>query len=141
MARASCLVCLVSTVSGHCKNALGRGSASSRHITKLKQSTFLFDIYESTSIIEIIAYTVSIIEIVVYSILIIDIIVYSTSIIDVIIWYLRLICIGEVTVAVLSLGNLRQIGKFLPVVVSPKVARSTGTVIVEFIMPKKTFQM
>jgi hypothetical protein len=37
----ACLVCLVSTVSGHCKNALGRGIASSEHKTKLEQSTFL----------------------------------------------------------------------------------------------------
>jgi len=36
------LVCLVSTVSGRHKNALGKGSASSWHITKLRQSTFLF---------------------------------------------------------------------------------------------------
>ncbi len=41
MACTACLVCLVSTVSGRPKNALGRGSASSGHITKLKQSTFL----------------------------------------------------------------------------------------------------
>jgi hypothetical protein len=33
MACTACLVCLVSTVSGHCKNAHGRGSASSGHIT------------------------------------------------------------------------------------------------------------
>jgi hypothetical protein len=39
MARTACFVCLVSTVSGHLKNALGRGSASSWHITR--QSTFL----------------------------------------------------------------------------------------------------
>ncbi len=37
----ACLVCLVSTVSGCCKNAHGRGSASSSHKTKLEQSTFL----------------------------------------------------------------------------------------------------
>ncbi len=42
MAHTACLVCLVSTVSGPCKNALGRGSASIRHITKLEQSTFLY---------------------------------------------------------------------------------------------------
>ncbi len=41
MARIACLVCLVSTVSGLHKNALGRGSTSSGHITKLEQSTFL----------------------------------------------------------------------------------------------------
>jgi len=34
-------VCLVSTVSGLCKNTHGRASASSKHITKLEQSTFL----------------------------------------------------------------------------------------------------
>jgi len=37
----TCLVCLDSTVSGCCKNALVRVSASSGHITKLEQSTFL----------------------------------------------------------------------------------------------------
>jgi len=37
----ACLVCLVSTVSGCHKNAIGRGSATSQHITKLEQSTFL----------------------------------------------------------------------------------------------------
>jgi hypothetical protein len=42
MAHTTCLVCLVSTVSGCHKNALGRGSTSSRHITKLEQS---LDIY------------------------------------------------------------------------------------------------
>jgi hypothetical protein len=41
MARTACFVCLVSTVSGHLKNALGRGSASSWHITRLEKSTFL----------------------------------------------------------------------------------------------------
>jgi hypothetical protein len=41
MARTACLVCLVITVNGHCKNALGRGSTSNRHI-KLEQSTFLW---------------------------------------------------------------------------------------------------
>ncbi len=41
MAHSACLVCLVSTVSGCCKNTLGRASASSRHITKREQSTFL----------------------------------------------------------------------------------------------------
>ncbi len=41
MASTECLVCLVNTVGGHCKNALGRGSASSGLITKLEQSTFL----------------------------------------------------------------------------------------------------
>ena len=39
MAHTACFVCLVSTVSGHLKNALGRGSASSWHTTR--QSTFL----------------------------------------------------------------------------------------------------
>jgi hypothetical protein len=32
---------MLSTVSGHNKNALGRGSNSNRHITNLEQSTFL----------------------------------------------------------------------------------------------------
>ncbi len=41
MPHTACLVCLVSTVSGLHKNALGRGRASSKHITKLEQSTFL----------------------------------------------------------------------------------------------------
>jgi hypothetical protein len=41
MTHTACLVCLVCTVSGCCKNPLGRGSASSRQITKLEQSTFL----------------------------------------------------------------------------------------------------
>jgi len=41
MACTVCFVCLVITVSGHWKNALGKGSTSSGHITKLEQSTFL----------------------------------------------------------------------------------------------------
>jgi hypothetical protein len=41
MMHTACLVCMVSTVSGCRKNALGRPSAKSRHITKLEQSTFL----------------------------------------------------------------------------------------------------
>ncbi len=41
MAHTACRVCLVSTVSGCHKNVLGKGSASSQHITKLKQPTFL----------------------------------------------------------------------------------------------------
>jgi hypothetical protein len=41
MLHIACLACLVITVSGRHNNALGRGSASSRHITKLEQSTFL----------------------------------------------------------------------------------------------------
>jgi hypothetical protein len=41
MARTTCLVCLVSTVSDWYKRTLGRGSASSGHITKLEQYTFL----------------------------------------------------------------------------------------------------
>ncbi len=41
MASTTCLVFLVSTVCGWCKNAIGRGSVSSGHITKLEQSTFL----------------------------------------------------------------------------------------------------
>ncbi len=45
MAHTACLVCLVSTVSGCCKNALGRGSASSRNIVKLEQPRFYLDIY------------------------------------------------------------------------------------------------
>ncbi len=41
MACTARLVCLVSTVRGCCKHTLGRASASSRHRTKLEQSTFL----------------------------------------------------------------------------------------------------
>ncbi len=41
MAHTACLACLVSTVSACCKNALGTPSASSKHITKLEQSTLL----------------------------------------------------------------------------------------------------
>jgi hypothetical protein len=36
-----CSFCLVNTVSGNCKNTLGRPSASREHITKLEQYTFL----------------------------------------------------------------------------------------------------
>jgi hypothetical protein len=42
MARTACLICMVSTVGGCCKNTLGKGSTSSRHITKLEQSTFSY---------------------------------------------------------------------------------------------------
>jgi hypothetical protein len=42
MAHTTCLVFLVSTVSGCRKNAVGRGSVSSRHITKLEQSIFYY---------------------------------------------------------------------------------------------------
>ncbi len=45
MAQTACLVCPVSTVCGHHKNAFGKGSNSSRHITKLEKSTFSLDIY------------------------------------------------------------------------------------------------
>jgi len=45
MACTPCLVCLISTVSGCCKNALGRGSTSSGHITNLSNLLFS-DIYE-----------------------------------------------------------------------------------------------
>ena len=41
MLHTACLVCLISTVSGCRKNAIGRGSSSSGHIKKLEQSTFL----------------------------------------------------------------------------------------------------
>jgi hypothetical protein len=41
MAHTACLVCLVSSVSGHHKDALGRGSISSGQITKFQQSTLL----------------------------------------------------------------------------------------------------
>jgi hypothetical protein len=41
MAYTTYLVGLVSTVSNHCKNELGRDSASSRHIIKLELFTFL----------------------------------------------------------------------------------------------------
>jgi len=36
---------LVSTVNGCHKNALGRGSTSSRHMAKLEQATFFLDVY------------------------------------------------------------------------------------------------
>jgi hypothetical protein len=45
MACTACLVHLVGTVSGRSKNALGKGSTSSGHITKLEQSRFSLDIY------------------------------------------------------------------------------------------------
>ncbi len=45
MAHTACLVCMVSTVSGHCKNALRKGSVGGQRITKLEQSTFL-DIHD-----------------------------------------------------------------------------------------------
>jgi hypothetical protein len=41
MACTTCLVYLVSTVSGRCKNTLGGASTSNGHITKLAHSTFL----------------------------------------------------------------------------------------------------
>jgi hypothetical protein len=41
MACTACLICLASTISGCHKNAIVRGSASSRQITKPEQSTFL----------------------------------------------------------------------------------------------------
>jgi hypothetical protein len=44
MAFTACLVCLVRTVSGPRKNALGRGSTSSEHITKLEQSRFSLEV-------------------------------------------------------------------------------------------------
>ncbi len=50
MAHTACLVCLVIAVSGRSKNALGRGSASSGHITNLEQSRFSFDIYVAISL-------------------------------------------------------------------------------------------
>jgi len=40
MARIACLVCLVSTVGDHSKYALGRGSATSGHTTRLEQFIF-----------------------------------------------------------------------------------------------------
>ncbi len=53
MERTTCLVCLVSTVSGRCKNALDRGTSSDGHITKLEQSTFsdVYGKYNATYII------------------------------------------------------------------------------------------
>jgi len=45
MARTASLVSLVSTVSDHCKNASGEGSASSQHITN-KAIYFSLDIYD-----------------------------------------------------------------------------------------------
>jgi hypothetical protein len=41
MAHTACLVCLDNAVSCCRKNALGRASAGSWHITELEQSTFL----------------------------------------------------------------------------------------------------
>jgi hypothetical protein len=55
MAHSACLVCLVSTVSCHRKNALGKGSCSSGHMTKLEQSTYL--LISMKLIIEIIIHT------------------------------------------------------------------------------------
>jgi hypothetical protein len=49
MARYACLVSSVSGRSKKAKNALGRGSASSRHIMKLEQSRFSLDIYDFIS--------------------------------------------------------------------------------------------
>jgi hypothetical protein len=51
MAHGACLVCLVSTVSGRCKNTLGRASASSRRITKLEQFTFLRYLWSLCSVV------------------------------------------------------------------------------------------
>ncbi len=48
MACTACLVCLVSTVRGRCKNHLGRASASSGHNTNLEQSTFLRNLWEAS---------------------------------------------------------------------------------------------
>jgi hypothetical protein len=47
MARTTCLVCLISTVSGHSKRKEKnqKCGASSRRITNLKQSILSFDIY------------------------------------------------------------------------------------------------
>ncbi len=42
MAPTTCIVRLVSTVSDCHKNALGRGSISSGHVTKLEKATFLY---------------------------------------------------------------------------------------------------
>jgi hypothetical protein len=49
-ARIACLVCLVCTLSGHCKNTLGRASASGGLLTKLEQSTFLRYLWSSVII-------------------------------------------------------------------------------------------
>jgi len=40
MAHTACLVSLFSNVSGRCKNANGKGSASSQHITNLNNLLF-----------------------------------------------------------------------------------------------------
>ncbi len=45
MAYTTCLGCLVSTVSGYHKNALGRGSSSSCHITNLSNLLFFRDLW------------------------------------------------------------------------------------------------
>jgi len=53
MAHTACLVCLVNTVSGCPKYALGRGSASSAHMTKLEKSRFSLDIYGSGRLLKL----------------------------------------------------------------------------------------
>jgi hypothetical protein len=52
MACTACLVCLVITLSGCRKNALGIGSIFSEHITKLELSTFL-GIYDQLSMCQL----------------------------------------------------------------------------------------
>jgi hypothetical protein len=52
MACTACLVCLVSTVRGCHKNALGIGSIFSEHITKLELSSFL-GIYDQLSMCQL----------------------------------------------------------------------------------------
>jgi hypothetical protein len=52
------LVCLISTVSSRtkkAKNALGRGDASSGHITKLEQSRLSLDIYGANTTVYIVS--------------------------------------------------------------------------------------
>jgi hypothetical protein len=49
MARTACLVSLVSTVGGRCKYALGKGSASSRHIKNLNKLCVLYSLYPPTA--------------------------------------------------------------------------------------------
>jgi hypothetical protein len=41
----ACLISLVSIVSGHCKNATGKGSASSQHITNISKLLFFRYLY------------------------------------------------------------------------------------------------
>jgi hypothetical protein len=50
MACTACIVCLISAVRDYHKNALGRGSTSSGHITKFEQSRFSLEICDFKTI-------------------------------------------------------------------------------------------